>query len=272
MSSGMSPGGWFVRQMGSYGTSAGAAVVDEAWKVAPETVEDGIEPTQPERVSPQLALVSTAHRQATRLMLSRRQDAIEHLHEPGDVLLVEWSADRGCDVEDRQAWRQASPHWTPARERLMDSKLRRALAGDGSDPDEQDPLESFRSQWLNQWPTTRRHGPGEPLLGEGVWDGLADLQTMATGPLVVAVEDRTGLGAAVAAAGPVDGGRILVWGRTFPGRQHAVSWASLLVERRAGCRLLVGPSLVGDEALQGFPVAAEKVTYTDTAVGVAEAA
>ena len=51
------------------------------------------------------------------------------------------------------AWRLASPHWTPKRERLISKRLQAARLGE-VDPaaEEPDPEQSFRSQWLNQWP------------------------------------------------------------------------------------------------------------------------
>ena len=45
-------------------------------------------------------------------------------------------APRDCPLDDRAQWRAASPHWTDKRERLLVSKLRRAQAGNGEDPDE----------------------------------------------------------------------------------------------------------------------------------------
>ena len=91
---------WIVRARGAvYGYSASWAVVDEAWGVRPDVVDDGLEPTMMERISPQLLLCSTAHRKATTLFPGRRAAALAELAEPSDVLLVEWSAPRG--VVDR---------------------------------------------------------------------------------------------------------------------------------------------------------------------------
>ena len=164
-------GRWIIRGRGSiYGYSASLAAVDEAWKVSPEVVEDGLEPTMTERSSSQIGLVSTAHRFATGLMQSRRGTAIEQLDDPRDTLLLEWSAAATADIDDRSAWRQASPHWSDRRERLVESQHRRAVEGaPPADPDEPDPLASFRSQWLNIWPprVVASDGRGEPLLPEG---------------------------------------------------------------------------------------------------------
>ena len=61
----------------AYGYSVSCAAVDEAWKVAPNSVEEAVAPTMVERAQPQLWLVSTAHRLASPLMLNRRLEALE---------------------------------------------------------------------------------------------------------------------------------------------------------------------------------------------------
>jgi hypothetical protein len=51
-----------------YGFSVSLAAADEAWKVKPQVIEEGVDPTMVEREQPQLLLVSTAHRMSTSLM------------------------------------------------------------------------------------------------------------------------------------------------------------------------------------------------------------
>jgi hypothetical protein len=259
------PGGsrWLVRGRGSvYGYSASMAVVDEAWKVAVEVVEDGVTPTMAERASPQLGLVSTAHRMATALMLDRRQTAIAELMAPRDVLLLEWSAPRDVAIEDRTAWRLASPHWSTSRDRLITVQHRRALAGERpDDPDEPDPVESFRAQWLNIWPERRAvaaYGRPEPLVVDSTWARVAELAAAPVGPLVIAIEDYFGQGAAAAAAATLPDGRILVWGQLAARRTEAFAWAQLLAGRHPGSRLVVGASLEADPDAIGVPVVAKE--------------
>jgi hypothetical protein len=255
---------WSVRGAGSvYSYSASVGAVDECWAVEPKTVDDGIEPTTVEKTSPQLQLTSTAHRAATPLFPRRREAALLELGAPVDTLLLEWSAARGTDIGDSQTWRLASPHWSARRERLVRAKYAAAVAGAATDdPDEQDPVESFQSQWLNRWPAARaaRGGRDEPLLDEAAWSGAADLGVSAAGPVVAAVEDRTGLGAAAAAAGTLPDGRILVWGGLFASRQLALGWCSLLEVSR----LLVGASLAGDESLAELKMPVEKAGTVET--------
>ena len=156
---------WMIRAKEAvYGYACSVAAVDEAWKVKAATIEDGLTPTMVERVQPQLWLVSTAHRLATELMLERRRVALAGLEEGDGDLLIEWSAPADAKLEDVDAWRLASPHWTPKRERLISKRLQAARLGE-VDPaaEEPDPEQSFRSQWLNQWPgrnrRCRRRGP-----------------------------------------------------------------------------------------------------------------
>ena len=100
----------------------------------------------------QILLVSTAHRRATVLMVGRRARALDHLADGDGPLLLEWSAPPDAELDDRDGWRQASPHWTRKRERLVGQRLEGALAGESDDVDEPDAIASFRTQWLNQWP------------------------------------------------------------------------------------------------------------------------
>jgi len=242
-------GRWLVRARQSvYGYSADAALVDEAWRVTPECVEDGLEPTLTEKPNGQLVLFSTAHRQATPLVLLRRAAMLAAWGEDTGSLLLEWSAPAGCDdLGDQDGWRQASPHWSKARERLLTNRLARVRKGVSADPDEDDPVESFRAQYLNIWParelvTTHRD---QPLVDPEQWTRLGDLGASPDegAPLVVAVEDYYGLGAAAAAASVLADGRVLVWGSLHATRPEAYAWASWVVGNRSDCTLLVGATL-----------------------------
>src|SRR5262245_54206921 len=83
---------WMLRaKEATYGYSVSLGAVDEAWKVRPHSVDEGLTPTMAEREQPQLLLVSTAHRMATSLMLGRRQAALAELETGDGDLLIEWS-------------------------------------------------------------------------------------------------------------------------------------------------------------------------------------
>jgi len=192
------------RSGGAYGwSSVSAAAVDEAWAIPASVVDDGTEPTLLESVDPWLALVSTAHRNATSLMIARRHLAIEDLASvDGQALLLDWSAGPRFAIDDPAGWRQASPHWTPGREQRIRGAVQRAMLGIASDEDDgMSPLDAVNAQYLNRWPTGRiTASRTELLLPSGVWASCGSVpEDRVVHRLWVAVETNYGAGAAVAA-------------------------------------------------------------------------
>ena len=122
------------------GLSVSLGLVDEAWNVERDHVEASLVPTMLERESPQLYIVSTQGDSGSDLLEAYRRQGVRGIADPdsADVLLLEWSADPSADVTDRQAWRDASPHWSPRREKFIASQL------------EILPDQVFRCQILNQ--------------------------------------------------------------------------------------------------------------------------
>lgn len=238
---------WMLRAKEAvYGYSVSLGAVDEAWRVRASAVDEGLTPTMAEREQPQLVLVSTAHRRATALILDRRQVALADLETGAGDLLIEWSAPRGADTGDRDAWRLASPHWTPRRQRLIDGAHQRMQAGETvPDADEPDPVESFRAQWLNQWPirAPEPSGPTEPLLPDGVWQGLREEAPSAVGPVWVGLEDDFGVGAAVGCCRRCDDGRLEVDGWLRADWDSAIEDLVALAEGITIRRVLVGASM-----------------------------
>lgn len=247
---------WLVRaREGVYGYAVSMGVVDEAWKVPAAVVDEGLEPTIAEREQPQIVLVSTAHRRATQLMLARRVVALDELESPGDLLVIEWSAPRDVALDSVEGWRMASPEWSPRRAKLIASRLDKAMAGEESE-DEPDPLEAFRSQWLNQWPRRARRSSiirDEPLFWSGIWN-TREADHEATGDLWLAVEDWYGHGAAAAAVGFTDEGPLTVGGWEFDRWADAIAWVKNWTDLRDGCRVLVGASMVEDPLLDVLDV------------------
>jgi hypothetical protein len=251
-------GRWLVRGQGSvYSYAVDLGLVDEGWAIQPVVVEDGLEPTMLEREQAQLVVFSTAHRRATPLVLLRRASMLASWGDP-DSLLLEWSAPGTTqDLADREAWRMASPHWHLGREKLLARRLARVNRGVSEDPDEDDPVESFRAQFLNIWPTRRLVSThrDEPLLSAEEWLPLGDLHAApaAGAPLVVALEDWYGLGAAAAAATVLPDGRVLVWGGIHASRSEALAWCAWVIGAREGCQLLLGASMDQETASQAVP-------------------
>jgi hypothetical protein len=259
---------WMLRAKEAvYGYGVSAAFVDEAWKVKSSSIDEGLVPTMAERTQPQLWLVSTAHRLATTLMLRRRQLALTQLRTGDGDLLIEWSAPRGFALDDLEGWRQASPHWTPRRERLIRRQLEGLLAGEIEDPEEPDPEQSFRAQWLNQWPRAVTVPQGEELLPPGLWRRLQDAVPGLQGPVWVAAEDDHGRGAAVAAASRLDDGRIEVDGWLCPDWDSAVDDIVRLSKVRRIQQLLVGATLL-DRVAPGTEPRPEPAGSRETRTGL----
>lgn len=260
---------WMLRAKEAvYGYSVSLGAADEAWKVRASSIEEGLEPTMAEREQPQLLLVSTAHRMATTLMLSRRQLALAALDAGAGELLIEWSAPPDAQLDDEAAWRQASPHWTERRRQVIAKQLDAALTGKIEDPEEPDPVESFRAQWLNQWPrrVTEPQGGTEDLLPAGVWVDLAEPGVTTTGPIWVAIEDDYGLGAAVAVVGKTADGRLEVDGWRCVDWDAAIADVAGLAALRQVRQLIVGASLMARVPAR---LPAEPAGGTQTRTGLA---
>ena len=242
-------------------SSAGLALVDEAWKIEPKVISEALEPTLSERRWGQLGLISTAHSHPTGLMIERRLAAMD---DPG-VLLIEWSAVPGCELDDLEQWRLASPHWHPRRGELIGRALRRALASHAL-IDGEDPVAGFRSQWLNQWPTVVTHNvrvPGVTLVPDGVWAHLVG-DADAVGGISFAVEDVNGRAVAVAAAGIDRDGRTVVEAYELPDRRTAWAWIRTHAAVRPGCSVVIGPVLSNDVEVHELGIASSVASYTLT--------
>jgi len=226
-------------------------------------------PTMAERVQPQLWLVSTAHRLATSLMLRRRELALKQLRGGDGDLLLEWSAPASAALDDLEAWRLASPHWNPRRERLIRKQLDGLLAGEIEDPEEPDPEQSFRAQWRDEWPRQlSQDADGEALLPAGLWDALTGPDVVSTGPVFVAVEDHFGRGAAIGCACRLDDGRIEVDGWSCEDWDQAVADVRQLAGLRQVRQLLVGASLL-DRVPPGTVPPPEAAGSRETRTGLA---
>lgn len=247
---------WVLRSLLSlYGYGGSLAMVDEGWDVDPEIIDDGLTATTLEEPSPQVDLVSTAHRKATPLMPVRRIQALRELREPDVTLILEWSADRNAELNDELAWRQASPHWTPGRHRVITAEYKKVLAGQTLDPSEEDPSESFRSQYLNIWPL-RVADKGQLLVDEQMWTAsLGDLDPV--GGLFLAVDDWHGDGAGVAAVGVDTEGRLLLGGWRHDSRSGAYDRVRRWAVACPGSMVLLGPTLRSDPEVDELPAQVE---------------
>ena len=226
------------------------ALVDEAWDVPPASIDDDLEPSMLERVSPQLVLTSTAHRRATSLMRGRIMDALSV--DDGETLLLMWAAPVDADPGDPDAWRAASPFWTEDRRRMIASKYEKAKAGE-ADPeaDVLDPLAGFTSQYCNIWRlrTKTRAVRGEPVVTEDDWISLETPAPFEL-PDAAAIESWFADGVSLALAWR-DGDGVIVTASDHPDLASAVE---ALRESGFTGHTTVGTSLHKDPALKGVRV------------------
>jgi len=189
------------------GYSCSMIFADEAWKIPRTVVDDALSPTMAERNQPQIYLVSTAGDSTSDLMTAYRQRALDRLDDPdpGQVLLLEWSAPAEADPDLVETWKWASPEWTPKRETFLRQQWANVEES------------AWRREYLNQWVIRSDH-----WLKDSAWTGTldAELRLPEKGTWSVAVEcDFDGMGHAVAIAAPLEDGNIgvkLTTHRTMP--------------------------------------------------------
>ena len=151
----------------------------------------------------------------------------------------------------------------------MRKQLEAAQSGVTDDPEEPDPVASFRAQWLNQWPqkVVEATGGVEELLPAGLWADQTEPGLATVGPVWVALEDDYGLGAAVAAVGRLPDGRLEVDGWLRPDWDTAIRDVQALQLSRPIRGLIVGASLK-DRVPAGLPAPA-LAAGTQTRTGLA---
>lgn len=89
-----------------------------------------------------------------------RQEALDG--ESAETLYIEMSADRGCDLMDREQWRKANPSFPKRTSERAMLRLRKKLKSD----------DSWRREALGIWDEFNKH---QPVVRASAWRGLADV-------------------------------------------------------------------------------------------------
>jgi hypothetical protein len=232
----------------SHGYTVGLLGVDEAWGIEPAVIEDHAEPTLLASSHPQLLMTSTAHPDATALMLDGRRIAIDELESPGSTLIVEWSADPDAPDDDLDVWRSASPAWTGQRERMMRDRLAKAR--------ERGELSSFRTQYLNVWPERDVKDDAARLVDPSLFAAsLGGGPVGLMSPVLVIEDDFLG-GAVIALAERDLQGIVRVAGAVYESRAEAWAYvhASIAYPGVMNPTVLVGASLERDPEVEELMV------------------
>lgn len=236
-------------------------ILDEAWFIKPEVVDDDLEPSLLERISPQLLLISTAHRRATSLMRNRISSALAG-EEIERVLILLWCAMPGDDPGDPETHRKASAHWTKDRAEYVARKYAKALAGEiDPEADDLDPMEGFKAQYLNIWPLKKRPSVGDPVIEAEPWAKLVTAVTISP-PDAVAVEAWFERGVAVAEAWRATDGHVTVRVTDFANLDDVARHVATLQLRRP---VIVGTSLMDHPAWRANRVRTESASATTVA-------
>ena len=240
---------WLVRsQSGVVGHSASFAVADEAHKVTLRGVVEKLEPTVVEKAQSQVLLSSTAASECTTLMPTRRAAAMGRLGDPGDELMVEWSAPRDAVIVDEKAWRRRRRTGRRNGNARSGRWLRRPLRTSS--------ISRIMSWWWRCTPSGSIGGRTWALPGcagrsssttSSGERALCDLD--AEGPLVIGVEDHHERGAAVAFCATLPDGRFLLGGELCPSCAVAYEAATEVATLRPSSTLVVGASLAADAAV-----------------------
>lgn len=218
------------------GLSLTQLTLDEAWMLS-ASMADAADPALAEAESPITWVVSTAGDYArSDFFLGRRTLALQLLDEPSNNFYCEWSAPGGASLDDRDAWRQASPVWSEKRlATVLDARLKM------SDPE-------FGMAYLNKWGhiPTLNATPGLPMVTQEQWSRLNGVEAPPVPPVVVAVEGYFAEGVSTAAAWQLPGGRVFVQVRDH--RTIAEAAATALGSQAP--QVLVGKSLTQDPVWQ----------------------
>jgi phage terminase large subunit-like protein len=105
---------WIVRAatpQAGHGYSIDLCVVDEAWSVSEECVDEGFAPAQIARPNSLLAMFSTAGTTASKLMLKWREQGLRQIDsgDPGPLYFASWEPPPGIDPMTPEAWAYANP-------------------------------------------------------------------------------------------------------------------------------------------------------------------
>jgi phage terminase large subunit-like protein len=106
---------WHVRAAtpgAGHGYSVDLLIIDEAWAVSTEAIDQGLLPTQRARKNPLCSMWSTAGDSSSTAMLRWREQGLRTIDEgkPGSLYFAEWSPDPAkIDLMTPEAWAYANP-------------------------------------------------------------------------------------------------------------------------------------------------------------------
>lgn len=221
-------------------------VLDEA-QILTESALADMAPTMNQAVNPQIILMGTPPKPTDpcEVFSGIRTEALEGRSE--GVLYVELSADKDCDTDDRDAWRQANPSFPRRTSEKALLRLRKLLSeGD------------FRREALGIWDTDAPRA----ALDLNTWTGLEHREDQRPVPVAFAVavsEDRAW--ATIGLAGTrADGNRHVQIVRSGRGTGWVPAGLGELVEKWAPVAVALDPGSPAGSLLPDLEQAGIEVT------------
>lgn len=229
-----------------HGQTLDLAIIDEAFSLDDDTVEQAMKPTQATRRNAQFWVVSTAGTPDSTYLWSKieRGRALAHDTDCGSALF-EWAAGDDVDVDDEATW----PTFMPALGHTIDPEIVRA---EKSTMPRSEWLRAFTNRWTSQG--------SDPVIPAAAWSSCLDPGSQAGDRMVWALDvapDRSSAAVAVASIRAdglahvevVDHGQGTGWlvGRAV--ELHS-RWGGAVVLDTAG----PAGSLVHDLAAHGVPL------------------
>ena len=241
---GQDGGRWQIYSHGAgIGHGSGLRLIDEVAFLKPEVKEVTLDPTGIGRPGSQTWLFGMALDRCTVLGPELRARAGVA---GSNVMLAEWSAAPGADVDDLDVWLGVMPY----RDRFVDRAVGKAF---------RERPRGFREQYLNQWPAVASQGGGCPggWSGGGLVQGVPPLGGVAA---VSGSRDRSSF-VAVVACGVGGGVGVWCW------RAGSLSELGAVLSGWGPSRVLMGPGLVDE---QDFGLVVDRVSAAGSVASVSE--
>ena len=179
----------------------------------------------------------------------------------------------GAAVDDRAGWRAASPWWEPQRERHIARQLEAAKAGEIVDealeePDPSGVVSGAVAEPVAAYGQPSSRGSSRSCCRKGCGRSLVVPGLHTQGPVIVALEDDFGKGAAVGCVSRLDDGRLEVDGWRTDDWDTAIAEVERLAKVRWVRELHVGASLM-DRIPKAWGLRARPVGMTEAKAGLA---
>lgn len=141
-------------------TKVGVLVLDEAQRLTSKAMDDLV-PTTNAAKNPLILMTGTPPRPTDpgEIFTLLRQESLDG--DSQETVYIEFSADRGCDLMDRDQWRKANPSYPHRTSERAVLRMRKNLSED-----------SFRREALGIWDEFSVH---RPVVSAGEWRELQDI-------------------------------------------------------------------------------------------------